>query len=688
MSGSELSAFLDGVRVMVRQSDGYVAGLDDVIERGRALLASPSIDSIAAARAELDSAIRILQRRDLNVDLLSELGEELGASLLAEVAAEARRDGREYSRSVGERMLDELMREPSSPSELAEQLDVEISQISRAARMLREDGRLRVERAPGDGRRRIYRAAGVSVAAGSSWGWRTFVERLPALRVDDISSDLLPGRVGDDLSRAGMASVCAAFREDLETGRYEPTPVHEVEVPKPSGGVRPAAALRFADRLAYAALVERCRPEIEASLFADSTVLWPRGFKSDKQWVAMEGLVRESSQPYVLSVDIQSFYDSIRHDVLADALGRAGCDQVVVSALQHWLGEVTGGRRQGLPQGLVASDPLATAVLTPLDRALTAAGVCYMRHGDDLRILGSYEAVRDAERQVRQVLRSLELNINDDKTRVLRRDTYILHRTKISLAVREYLEASGSVERNSAIFTLLDALGADEELSWNWYHGTLSVGDVLSSLGSSLGPDETQALMLVLQAVAEAEEAATRCRARYRDQPMTFLMMAGMSLLAAAGAAGTANELRAPIVARPEYADVLSTYIEATAPVNPTAVAGLLQRIEASGVTYDAQWLRLYAALGDAGRTGAFDELAQTHLASAGQSWIRRLRAARFMAYRGRLDDAFLPHISEQAPPALRDDVLDIEWHTAPRPAHELARKEGATAAALVAAAS
>ena len=673
---------------MVRQSDDSLVGLDEVIERGRALLVSPSIESIAAARAELASAIRVLQRRDLRIGSLTELGEALSASLLAEVTAEARREDREYSRSVGERMLEELELQSASPSELAERLDVEISQISRAARMLRDDGRLVVDQAPGDGRRRIYRAAHGDVSARRPWSWNILVEPLSVVRVDDTSSDLLPGRVGDDLSRAAMATVCSAFRDDLESGRYRPTPVHEVEIPKPGGGERPAAALRFADRLAYAALVERCRAQIEASLAADSTVLWPRGFKGDKQWVAMEGRVRESFQPYVLSVDIQSFYDSIRHDVLADALGRAGCDQVVVSALQHWLGEVTGGRRQGLPQGLAASDPLATVVLTPLDTALTAAGVCYMRHGDDLRILGSYEAVRDAGRRVRQVLRSLELNTNDDKTRVLHRDTYILHRTKISLAVREYLEASGSVERNSAIFTLLDALGADEELSWSWYHGTLSVGDALSSLGSSLGPDETQALMLVLQAVAEAEEAATRWQARRRDQPRTFLMTAGISLLAAAGAAGTADELSAPIVARPEYADVLSTYIEATAPVNPTAVAGLLQRIEASGVTYDAQWLRLYSALGDAGETGAFDELARAHLASAGQSWMRRLRAARFMAYRGRLDDACLPQISEQAPPALRDDVLDIEWHTAPRPTHELARKEGATAAALVAAAA
>ena len=688
MSNAQLSAFLDGVRALVQQSDTALVGLDVVIEGGRALLESPSTESIADARAELDSAIRILRRRGLPFDSLTVLGDELGASLLAEVTAEARRDVREYSHSVGERLLTELKDRSLSPSELAARLGVEISQISRAARVLRDDGRLSVDQGLGDRRRRIYRAVPKEADAGRGWSWKAFVERLPALRVNDVSSDLLPGRVGDGLSREGMASVCAAFQQDLESGRYTPTPAHEVEIPKTGGGVRPAAALRFADRLAYAALVERCRAEIEASLVPKSAVLWPRGFKSDMQWVKLEGFVNESAQPHVLSVDIQSFYDSIRHDILADALSRAGCDHAVVSALQEWLGEITGGRRQGLPQGLAASDPLATAVLAPLDRELISAGVCYMRHGDDLRVLGSYEEVQDAGRLVREVLRKLELPVNDDKTRILRHDTYIRRRTEISRAVSEFLEASELIERNSAIFTLLDALGADEELSWSWYHDTLSVGKILSSLGPSLEPSDTPALMIILRHVAEAEEAAEQRNARRRSQPETFLMQAGISLLAAAGDAEPADELQASIVARPEYADVLSTYIKATAPVNPTAVAGLLQRIEATGMTYDAQWLRLYAALGDEGSAGEFDELAQTHLASADHSWIRRLRAARFMAHRGQLDPAYLPEISEQAPPALRDDVLDIASRVEPRPHEKLRREEGATAAALVAAAA
>lgn len=702
MSDAALSAFRDSVQTALQRStagfdsDSAMAAVDEIVRRGRALLDRPAIQTLTAAGAELDSAVRILRRRGAATEALAALGDQFEESLLAALTAEARRDARELSHSVGERILDKVRQQPTSPSDLADRLGVEISQISRAARVLRDSGELAVEPVPGDGRRRLYRAVPREGGTRRRGGWRVFVERLPALRVDDVSSDLLPGRVGDALSAQGMASVCAAFRQDLEASRYEPTPAYEVDTPKTSGGVRHAAALRFADRLAYAALVERCRAEIEASLTSQRAVLWPRGFKSDKEWVRLEGFVSESAETHVLSLDIQSFYDSIRHDILAEALERAGCDCAVVSALQEWLGEITRGHKRGLPQGLAASDPLATAVLAPLDHVLVAAGVRYVRHGDDLRILGSHADVGEAERLVREQLRSLELTTNDDKTRVLRHDTYMDRRSEVNNAVRLYLTAPDRAERSAAVIALLDALGADEELSWSWYHDTLSVKKVLSSVGASLQPSDTKALMIVLQEVAEAEEASARMDARWgarrHAQPETFLMQAGISLLAAAGDAAPAAEFKASIVARPEYADVLSTYVEATASVNPAAVAGLLQRIEATGITYDAQWLRLYSAFGDAGMTGEFDDLAQTHLTSADQGWMRRLRAARFMAVRGRLDTAYLPAIAENAPPALRDDVLHIMRRSSAQPskgfAQGLARKEGATAAALIVAAA
>lgn len=694
MNGALLDAFLSEMRAalegLAAVDDGSAgASFADAVAHGRALLEDPAAETLTAAAAELASSVRILQRRGLPVDELVSLGDELQAALLATVTSETRREAREYAHSVGERMLVELEQQTASPTELAARLGVDISQISRAARVLRDGGLIEVDQATSDRRRRSYRVVRGGSAIRRRWSWQIFAERLPTLCADDVYSDLLPGRVGDHLSTASMTTVCAAFRDDLFSGRYVPTPAHEAEIPKTSGGFRPAAALRFADRLVYAVLVERCRPEIEASLVSEREVLWPRGLRRDKQWVALEGFVNQSDATHVLAVDIQSFYDSIGHDVLTDALARADCDETVVSALGEWLGTVMGDRKRGLPQGLIASDPLATAVLAPLDAALRSAGFRFVRHGDDLRVLGSFSDVADAARLIRKELRSLELTINDDKTRMLRHATYMGRRSEVSAAVREYLDASDHVERHSTIFQLLDALGASDELSWGWYHETLSVSDVMESIGAPWDPSDTTALVILLKEVAAAEEASARFEQWWkgiRAQSNTVLMRAGISLLSVAGAAEPATELEAAVVARPEYADALSTYIETAAPSNPSAVAGLLQRIEESGVTSSAQWLRFYDALGSAGESGEFDDLAQTHLRSADGGWMRRLRAARFMAHRGKLDADYISEISTEAPTALRDDVLDLTRHVSPFSFSDVAKHEGATTAALLAA--
>lgn len=388
----------------------------------------------------------------------------------------------------------------------------------------------------------------------------------------------------------------------------------------------------------------------------------------------------------MLSVDVQSFYDSIRHDLLGDALTRADCDPQVVTALAGWLGEVM-GRPWGLPQGLGASDPLASAVLSPLDSALAREGVRYVRHGDDLRVVGTHADVSDARRLVRDELRDLGLVMNDDKTRVLRRYTYLERRSEIARGVQEYLEARDGGARHSAIYLLLDELGGDDELSWSWYHGNLSVSEVLAAAGSTFEPSDAQALVILLAEAAASEEATTRLRQRIghgrRSTETTLLLRAGISLLAAAGPAAPAIDLEASVVARPEYADVLSTYVEQAAPRQPAQVARLLQQIEATGVTYDAQWLRLYRAL-DEVASSDFDDLAATHLDSPNERWIRRLPAARFMARRGRLDSAYLPELCDHAPSALRDDVLDVVAASSPESVPSLLNGEGAVTAALL----
>ena len=95
-----------------------------------------------------------------------------------------------------------------------------------------------------------------------------------------------------------------------------------------------------------------------------------------------------------------------------------------------------------------------------------------------------------------------------------------------------------------------------------------------------------------------------------KGQSYTFLLQAGVGLLAASGAAEAAGRLPSWLVERPEYTDVLSMYVQSVAPKDPAAIAAMLTRMENARTSYDAQWLRLYSALGDEGQNGEFDALA------------------------------------------------------------------------------
>ena len=76
---------------------------------------------------------------------------------------------------------------------------------------------------------------------------------------------------------------------------------------------------------------------------------------------------------------------SIDHNQLASAVVRATGHRDIADALVHFLNRTMMGNR-GLPQGLVASDTLATAYLAQVDRAMIRNGFEYTRHGDDVRI--------------------------------------------------------------------------------------------------------------------------------------------------------------------------------------------------------------------------------------------------------------------------------------------------------------
>ena len=648
------------------------------------LLRDGSTETAAAVGSVLERAALRIGRDGGDASFLEPLRDRVALELTERVRRDAEVSDRSIEQSLGMKMLEALAERDCSPSELARLLDVDLTQISRAGRILAVSGEMVIEVDRRDRRRRLYRAK----SRISRYVFRDVVtSALSVVRIADVVSDLLPDRFGDHLTARHFDAVAAAACTDIDTASYQPTPVHRLDVPKAGGGERPAAALRYVDRLVYAALSEGCRPQIEAALGSTDQVLWPRGEFTEKRWVQLEGFVASIDTPYVLAVDIASFYESIRHQVLADQLLRVGCARKVVDALRSWLGVVT-GKDRGLPQGLRASDRLASIVLSPVDAELREAGLPFVRHGDDLRVaVPTLGAAREVKSLVRARLQALDLLVNDDKTRWLRQETYMEHRTDVAKAVEKYLESRDEFDRDLAIYDLLEALGTEEELMWDWYHSDLGVPEVISRVGANLKAGDEQGLLVLLDAVVEEERRHKGGTPAHRaDQSYTFLLQAGVRLLAVSGGSEWAARLPSWLGARPEYVDALSMYVESVARTDPMAIAVMLTRIEDTHMTYDAQWLRLYAALGDQGRNGEFDALARSHLHGVQRDWTLRLRAARFMAERGGRMAPSLERSLDEAPDALRDDVLSLVKLADPARLPGLLNSENETAKALMAA--
>jgi hypothetical protein len=237
-------------------------------------------------------------------------------------------------------------------------------------------------------------------------------------------NDLLPPRREDKVGGELGKRLTEALTLDLSSGRYEPDTATIVPVPKQGLTTRPAALLTLRDRVVYDALVAPLRSRIEAALVASSVVFWPRGSVSPKRWRDFDLAPSQTGHSYVALLDIAGFYESIDHARLAEALIMATGRREVVLALVEFLRRVMGGGR-GLPQGLGASDPLATAYLAPLDRAMLREGFDYFRNGDDVRIaVSSYADGLRAVALAEEHARGLDLNLNSSKCRVLKMETY------------------------------------------------------------------------------------------------------------------------------------------------------------------------------------------------------------------------------------------------------------------------
>jgi len=268
--------------------------------------------------------------------------------------------------------------------------------------------------------------------------------------VDGMGVDELP---------AWLDANHGALRESILGGKYRPSPVRRVEIPKKEKGkVRLLGIPTVVDRMVQQAVVQQLTPVFEPKFHDDSYGFRP-GRSAHDALMAVK-VHADAGNVWVASMDLERFFDTVNQSKLVQLLSDAIVDKRVVSLIHRFLqaGVAVDGiverSGEGTPQGGPLSPLLANILLNELDWELERRGHLFCRYADDLIILkGSRKA---AERALASVSRFVEtklfLKVNRDKSYVahISRDVkylgYGFYRVKGELRFRLHPKSKEALE--------------------------------------------------------------------------------------------------------------------------------------------------------------------------------------------------------------------------------------------------
>lgn len=230
---------------------------------------------------------------------------------------------------------------------------------------------------------------------------------------------------GLDIDQTGryLVTVWPKIRDQLLQGKYRPSPVRRVTIPKPDGGERELGIPTVTDRLIQQALLQVLQPMLEPTFSKHSYGFRP-GRRAHDAILAAQGYI-QSGRKIVVDVDLEKFFDCVNHDILIDRLRKRIDDAGIIRLIRAYLnsGIMSDGvvleRYQGTPQGGPLSPLLANVMLDEVDKVLEKHGHCFVRYADDCNV---YVRSRKAGERVMALLRrcyaKLRLKVNETKSAV------------------------------------------------------------------------------------------------------------------------------------------------------------------------------------------------------------------------------------------------------------------------------
>ena len=177
------------------------------------------------------------------------------------------------------------------------------------------------------------------------------------------------------------------IRQKIEEGKYKPSAVRRVSIPKPNGGERHLGIPTVFDRL----LQHSISQELD-KLYDETFSEYSYGFRKgrDAHQAMSQALdYVQSGYEYMVSIDLEKFFDRVNHDKLMSKLSKSISDKEVLRLIRRYLqsGVMDEGliriNEEGTPQGGNLSPILSNIVLDELDKELESRGHRFVRYADD-----------------------------------------------------------------------------------------------------------------------------------------------------------------------------------------------------------------------------------------------------------------------------------------------------------------